>query len=51
MAKWMKTKENDRCGYRVRVRVYINKREKEKRRKKEEKGIKTELNLINYHIK
>lgn len=48
MAKWVKTKENDRCGCRVRVRVYINKREKEKR---EEKGIKAELNLINYHIK
>ena len=51
MAKLVKTKENGGCSYRVRVRVYINKREKEKRRKKEEKGIKTELNLINYHIK
>lgn len=51
MAKWVKTKENDRYSCRVRVRVYINKREKEKRRKKEEKGIKTELNLINYYIK
>ena len=35
MAKWVKTKENDRCGCCVRVRVYINKREKEKMRKKE----------------
>ena len=51
MAKWVKTKEYDRCSCRVRVRVYINKREKEKRRKKEEKGIKVELNLINYYIK
>jgi len=51
MAKLVKTKENDGCSYRVRVRVYINMREKEKRRKNEEKGIKAELNLINYHIK
>ena len=51
MSKWMKTKENDRYGCRVRVRVYINMREKEKRRKKEGKGIKAELNLINYYIK
>lgn len=51
MAKWVKTKKNDRCSCRVRVRVYINMREKEKRRKKKEKGIKTELNLINYYIK
>lgn len=51
MAKWVKTKENDRCSCRVRERVYINMRKKEKRRKKEEKGIKTELNLINYYIK
>lgn len=51
MAKWVKTKENDKCGYRVRVRVYINMRKREKRRKKKEKGIKTELNLINYYIK
>lgn len=35
MAKWVKTKENDRCSYRVRVRVYINMREKEKRSEKE----------------
>lgn len=51
MAKWVKTKENDRCGCLVRVRVYINMREKEKRRKREEKGIKAELNLINCYIK
>lgn len=51
MAKLVKTKENGGCSYRVRVRVYINMREKEKRRKNEEKGIKAELNLINYHIK
>lgn len=48
MAKLVKTKENDRCSCRVRVRVYINMREKGE---KEEKGIKAELNLINYHIK
>lgn len=49
MANWVKTKENDRYG--CRVRVYMNMREKEKRREKKEKGIKTELNLINYYIK
>lgn len=37
MAKLVKTKENDRCSCRVRVRVYINMREKGERRKKEEK--------------
>lgn len=51
MAKWVKTKENNRYSCRVRVRVYINMREKEKRRKKEGKGRKSELNLINYYIK
>lgn len=37
MAKLVKTKENDGCSYRVRVRVYINMREKGERREKEQK--------------
>ena len=31
MAKWVKTKENNRYSCRVRVRVYINMRETEKK--------------------
>lgn len=49
IAKWVKTSKNGGCGYRIRVRVYINMRER--KREEEKKGIKTELNLINYYIK